>query len=358
MTNDRDSIQARLLANIDDKYDKSEGGFFYDAEMPVAIILESAYTEIGNILDKRFADTATGRNLDRVVKDVGLSRKLTTQSTGIVTITGVAGSPITKGELVASDSVQFQFTETTAIPSSGSINVYVRCVKYGVIGNVPIGAIKYFPKTLQGLQTVTNATAFTNGYDEETDEELRERYYAKVQAPSIGGNDADYKNWALSITGVGGAKVIPTWNGGGTVKVIIINSNKQPADSELVSKVQGFIDPHINGDGAGIAPVGATCTVVSAIAKNTNTAVNITIDTSIFTSKEEAKTKIIESITNYLKSIAFKSSYVSYAKVGSLILSIDGIADYDSSSLLLNGSVANVNIAEEEIAILGGVTVG
>lgn len=128
MSDSRAVIQARLLSNISDEYNKSEGEFMYDAEKPVAIELENAYTEIEGVLDKRFAETATGKDLDKVVKDIGLTRKLTTQSIGKVTITGVVGSPINKGELVASDSVSFEFTETLVVPESGIIDVSVKCV--------------------------------------------------------------------------------------------------------------------------------------------------------------------------------------------------------------------------------------
>jgi uncharacterized phage protein gp47/JayE len=231
MSDNRDVIQARLLANIDDKYDKTEGSFFYDVEKPVSIELESAYTIIEGLLDKRFADTSTGKDLDRVVKEVGLYRKLTQQAFDSVIITGMVGADINAGDLVASDNVSFAFTETTVIPASGTIVVGVICTTYGAIGNVPAGAIKYFPKTLAGLQTVTNTNAYTNGYDEESDASLRARYYVKVQTPGTSGNVYDYLNWSLSVVGTGNARIVPLWdvnngrNGAGSVQVILINSN-------------------------------------------------------------------------------------------------------------------------------------
>jgi uncharacterized phage protein gp47/JayE len=354
MSDSRDAILTRLLSNIDNSYDKSEGSFFYDAEKPVAIELESGYTQIEGLLDKRFADTATGKNLDRVVKEAGITRKVTTKSSKSVTITGVAGSSIPKGELVASDLVSFEFIETTIIPSGGIIDVTVLCTSYGTIGNVPVGAIKYFPKTLPGLQTVTNKEAFINGYDEEDDETLRQRYYTKIQTPVTSNNKNAYKNWALSISGVGGAKVKSLWNGNGTVKVIIINSNKRAADSTLVQAVKNYIDPN-DGDGEGQADIGAKCTVISATELAINVTVTLTIDTDTISSTL-AKSKIESAITEYLASIAFSQSYVSYAQVGSIILGITGIKDY--SNLKLNNGITNIAIGDEQIAVLGGVTVG
>ena len=354
MSDSRTVIQARLLSDISDEYNKSEGEFMYDAEIPVAIELEKSYSIVDGLLDKAFADTATGRNLDRVVARAGLSRKTTLRSSGIVTITGVVGAAITSGELVSSDSVNFAFTETTVIPESGSIDVNVQCTTYGAIGNVPAGSIKYFPKTLLGLKIVNNTLAFTNGYNEETNEELRTRYYTKVKTPVTSSNKNAYKNWALSINGVGSAKVKSLWDGPGTVKVIIINSNKMAADSTLVQSVKNLIDPG-NGDGEGESNIGPVCTVISAVELSINITVTLTIDTDT-TSTESAKLGIESGFTDYLADIAFSQDYVSYAKIGSIILGTIGIKDY--SNLKVNGGTSNITVGDEQVAVLGGVTLG
>lgn len=353
MSDSRDLIQARLLADIDDSYNKSEGEFLYDAEKPVAIELEAAYKTIEKLPNISFADTAEGKDLDKVVNKFGVYRKGTTQSNGVVTITGNPEAQVAKGELVATDTLSFMFTETKTIPSSGIIDVNVKCKTYGKIGNIPAGAIKYFPKTLNGLQTVKNINAFTNGYDEEDDDSLRERYYAKIQNPVTSANKAQFKNWALEVTGVGDAKVIPLWNGNGTVKIIIINSNKVGADSILVKSVQDYIDPNMNGDGSGKMPTcGAICTVASAAEKTININVNIETSEDI----DAIKPNIENSIKNYLENIAFKQDYVSYAKIGALIIEVDGVIDY--TNLTINNTTSNISISDVEVAVLGGVVLG
>lgn len=347
MSDNRDIIQSRLLNNIDNSYDKTEGTFFYDVLKPVAIELEKTYLVADMILDKSFADTATGKDLDRIVKEVGLSRKPTTKSYGMVTITGLKGAIIKKGEKVASDSINFIFTEDLVIPESKTINVKVECEKYGTIGNVPQGAIKYFPKTLEGLQTVINTQEFNNGYDEETDENLRERYYTKVRTPATSGNVYHYLNWSKEVIGVGDARVIPLWNGNGTVKVILINSNKTGADATLVTNVKNHIEEE--------RPIGATVTVVSAIERAINISVTLNID-ALNVTQADVITAIGNNIRDYLKKIAFKQNYVSYAQIGSLILDTNGVIDY--SNLKINNGIVNVEIDDTEVAILGGVVVG
>ncbi|EKQ51389.1 MULTISPECIES: baseplate J/gp47 family protein [unclassified Clostridium] len=353
MSDSRDVIQARLLSNISDEYNKSEGEVMYDAEKPVAIELESAYVRIDGMLDKRFADKANGKDLERVVKNEGIYRKLTTKSYSTVTITGIEGAPIVKGEKVASDNVNFVFTEDAVIPQSKTIEIKVECEKYGSIGNVPAGAIKYFPKTLAGLQTVTNKEAISNGYNEESDDELRKRYYAKIQTPSTSGNKYHYRNWALEVTGVGNARVLPLWNGNGTVKIVIINSNKTGADQALVNSVKNYIDP-VDGEGEGQAPIGATVTVVSAVEKSINVTANVSIvnGLNLGTIQEAFKTSLIE----YLQSVSFDTSYISIAKVGDILFNTDGVLDH--SDLKINNLAANVNLLDTEIAVVGTVQLG
>lgn len=347
MADSKEVIQERMLSNISDEYDKTEGSFFYDATRPVAIEFENLSAKADLILNKGFVDTASGTDLDKKCGEQGVYRKSATKSSGLVTITGVVGSAITSGEMVSSDNVNFIFKENKIIPVGGSIAIAVECEQYGTIGNVPVGAIKYFPKTLEGLQTVYNSTAFTNGYNAETDESLRERYYAKVQTPATSGNKWHYLNWAKEVTGVGDARVFPLANGPGTVKVVIINSNKRATDVTLINAVISHIEDS--------RPIGATIAVESATEKPIIVTVTLTIDVNNFTA-DQVKAAIENGLTEYFKSIAFKETYVSYAKIGNIIFDTPGVLDY--SNLQVNGGIVNIAVLDTEVAVLGGVTIG
>lgn len=346
-----ETILSEMLADIEDKYDKSKGSFVYDVLSSGANKFAQYDESINTMVERRFATTATGKDLQYVVVDHGVIPKTSTKSNGPVTITGIAGSPITKGEMVSAYAVKFKFIQDSVIPASGTIDVMVECEIYGIKGNVPIGAIRFFPKTLQGLQTVTNKTAFTNGYDGEEDPELKERFFEKVQEPATSGNEAEYKAWAKSITGVSDAKVIPIWdksngkNGAGTVKVIIINSDKRAADQTLIDSVKTYIE--------GVRPVGATVTVISALELSIN--VSATLILAPGQVLDNVKTVVETNITNYLKTIAFKQSFVSFAAMSSIIFNSQGVIDV--SNLNLNGDVANVQIENEQVAVLGSVLV-
>lgn len=346
-----EAILSEMIADIDDKYDKSKGSFVYDVLSAGANKFAHYDESIDTMVERRFATTATGKDLQYVVVDHGVIPKTSTKSNGPVTITGIVGSPITKGEMVSADAVKFKFIQDSIIPASGTIDVMVECEIYGTKGNVPIGAIRFFPKTLQGLQSVTNKTAFTNGYDGEEDPELKERFFEKVQEPATSGNEAEYKAWAKSIAGVSDARVIPLWdknngkNGAGTVKVIIINSDKRAADQTLIDSVKTYIES--------VRPVGATVTVESAAELLIN--VSATLILAPGQVLDNVKTVVKTNITNYLKTIAFKQSFVSFAAISSIIFNSQGVTDV--SNLNLNGGAANVQIENEQVAVLGSVLV-
>lgn len=347
MAETKDIILARMLGNVSGTYDKTEGSFIYDIESPLAIELESLSTKTDTVLNYGFVDTATGEYLDKKVSEHGIIRKAATKSIGTVTITGVAGSAIVSGELVASDNVNFIFTKDYVVPEPGTIDVEVICEIPGTIGNVPVGAIKTFPKTLEGLQTVTNANVFANGYDEEADDDLRARFYTKVQTPVTSGNKYHYKNWALEVTGVGDAKILPLWNGNGTVKIILINSNKRAADSTLINSVSEYIEEN--------RPIGATVTVESATELAINISLTLSIDENNYT-LTQVKSIIEANLTDYLADIAFTATYISYAKIGNIIINSKGVLDY--SNLKINSGTSNINIPDNQVAVLGGVTIG
>ncbi|MCB2310643.1 baseplate J/gp47 family protein [Clostridium tagluense] len=352
MSDSAETIQSRLLGDINPEYDKTEGSFFYDAEMPVSIELEKSYKEQESIFDKGFADTATGVDLERVVASCGIVRKPATKATSVVIITGTIGAVILKGDKVASDSINFIFTEDKIIDATLQVSVNVECEIEGVIGNVPVGAIKYFPITLAGLVSVANTNNISNGYNAELDEDLRIRYYEYVRTPATSGNKWHYRNWAKEVIGVGNAKVFPLWDksngkdGAGTVKVVIINSNKSAADVTLINAVSQHIEEE--------RPIGATVTVISAIEKTINATAKVILASGYNIS--DIHQEFLKLLDNYLKDIAFADTYLSYAKLGNILLNTPGALDY--TDLKINNGISNIGLQNEEIPIIGTVELG
>lgn len=337
-----DEIIEYMLASVPSEYDTSVGSFFYDLLYPVAEQVYRLQDSISTLDLNAFALTAVGEYLDRKVAEQGITRKAATYATGTVRISGDVGATIQKGSKVAADEVLFAVDKAAVIPNNGFIDLPATCVTAGAVGNVDVGDINYFPVTLPKLIEVTNITEFTGGYDEESDSELLERYLEKVSRPNVSGNKYHYIEWAKEVSGVGDASVIPLWNGPGTVKVVIVNSLNQPADDELITAVAEHIEE--------LRPIGAEVTVVSA------NELTITISMNISSTVTETMTEDIETaIANYLSSEALTKGYISYAKIGSIILAVDGVEDY--SSLKLNNGTANITIADGTVPVLGSVSI-
>jgi uncharacterized phage protein gp47/JayE len=339
----KEVILQRLLDNVPDEYDKSEGSFFYDNFASVATELEIGYREQEKGFNQILIKNASGENLETRCEEKGIFRKKGTKATGLVTITGEEGATIKIGDKVASDILTYTVLDTATIKNEELI-AKVECDQYGAIGNAPVAAIKFFPITLPGLNTVTNRKPFNNGYNEESDDALRERYYTKVRTPSTSGNKYHYKLWAKEVTGIGDAKVFPLAYGPGTVKVVVINAEKQPVSTELVKKVYQNMEL--------VRPIGATVTVASAISKVINVTAKIVVS-------NDSTINIVKDLFNsevkaHLKEVAFNQSYVSYAKIGTLLLNIKGVIDYQE--LKINNGVANVPLLEEQVPVLGTIS--
>ncbi len=345
MGNSQAEILARMLDNISDEYDKTEGSFFYDLTSPAAIELALVYTLANTILAAGFAQTTSGTYLDYRAGEHGITRKAATKATGTITFTGTVDTVIPTGSLVATVAgVQFQTTEEVTIGGGGTIDASIEAVIAGTSGNKPAGSINSLPVSIAGVSSVTNAGATTGGTDTETDADLLERYLEAVQEPATSGNSAHYKQWAKEVLGVGDARVFPLWNGAGTVKILLIDPDMQPVESSVVTDTAAYIEE--------VRPIGATVTVASATGLNIDVSATVSLESSAVLA--DVQTDFTTALTEYLKKIAFDKTFVSYAVVGSLLLNTDGVVDY--TSLLVNSGTSNVTIADTEVAIVGTVS--
>ena len=83
------------------------------------------------------------------------------------------------------------------------------------------------------LQSATVVELLIPGQDEESTESLRAKYFYSVNNIPFGGNTADYKKIVNEYDGVGACKVVPVWNGAGTVKIILLDSGFGAPDPHL-----------------------------------------------------------------------------------------------------------------------------
>lgn len=327
-----DVILADMLSRVSDDVDKRESSPIYAAVAPCAYKLAEYYVQLDNFMDLLFGDTASGEYLDRLVADFGITRKPATASLRKVT----TSDAVTVGSRWGINDVVFDITAEL------SANVYsATCETAGAIGNTYSGTLSNIDNTSDVAATL--ADIITPGADEETDDALRERYFEQVQNPATSGNAAAYKAWALSVSGVGGAKVEALWNGAGTVKVLIVN-NDMAIETDLESTVAVYIET--------VRPIGATVTVTSPTGKSIGVTAAVTLDGS--QTIAAVQSAFTAAVTSYLKSTVFETYSVSYAKIGSLLLTTDGVSDY--TDLQVNGGTSNIAIGTEELPIAGTIT--
>ncbi|MEC0370893.1 baseplate J/gp47 family protein [Paenibacillus chibensis] len=347
-----DEIFKQLLADIGEQYDKTEGYLVYDLLKSVALALNTKAGRLDEIESLLDVENMTYPLLDIFVKQrKGIERNLATYSKGTLLVTG--NGTINTGDLFETPSgVQFESKEKKSIVGTGQITVQARIA--GPTGNVPAQMITQMPVTIPGITQVTNPEPTKDGYEEESDDSLRERYYIAVRTPPTSANTYHYLSWAKEISGVGAVKVFPLERGENTVEVVIIDQERKPASASLVAKVQEHIDPGSEGLGNGEAPIGAKCFVISASGLDINVTASVTKSSDL--TDLEVLANIQLSIAEYLKGVAFISDYVSYARIGEAILNSSGVEDY--SGLLLNGAADNVAVGRKEVAVLGVVSIG
>lgn len=340
-----ETILQSMLANTDEKFDKSDGSFLYDVQKSVAIEIAKLETKSASFVDKIDVEKLVDEELKRFVyQRTGITRRAATFATGPVELVVAATAVVNTGDLVAAEDVFYEIIGAGNL-TPGTHLVQVKCMQSGSIGNVPAGAINTFPVTLSNIGAVRNPLAFANGYDAETDETLRQRYYAKLRNPGKAGNPDHFKEWAQEVSGVGKVKVTPRWNGPLTVRIAILDSNDDFAQPELLEQVLTHILAQLS--------IGPTITVITAQRLKVDIQAKFVLAEGYAWSN--VAQKISESLNRYFNEIAFADDveYISYAQIGRNLLSVEGVADY--SDLLINGGTNNLSVNEIEKAVAGSV---
>ncbi|WP_294376878.1 baseplate J/gp47 family protein [uncultured Clostridium sp.] len=329
---------------------------FYNADMPVSYELSYITMLLDEITKFMFAQSACDNGyseyLTRKCADLGVDRKLAQSATGTIKVTGRVNSKLPAESMVSTvEGVVFITDTDLVIDSTGVGYVTITAKEKGSKYNVEANTITTFPLKYSGIISITNEEKIVNGYDEESDYDLLERYLFKIRTTATSGNANHYKIWATEVNGVGKCKVFETTNEkgeeqNGHVLVIITDSNKRKASEELLTACYNHIEDE--------RPVNAKVHVISAGEVPLNISATIYFDSTQY-SLEDIKKKISNSITNYLKEKAFsetdKSTYVSYNKIGSIISDTVEVEDYDA--LLINGGTSRINIKNTEIPVLG-----
>ena len=331
------SILQRMMEKVPAKYDKREGSVIHDALAPTAIEHQLLYMDMETLEKEMFADTQSREYLVKRAAERGITPKEATPARWkAVFIPPELSIPI--GERFNNDEMNLTVTAKL------SPGVYeLECETAGAAGNALAGSLIPM-EYINGLRSATLTELLDAGTDEEDTEAFRARYLELLRKPAASGNAQDYYNWAMSVTGVGAAKVYPLASGPGTVKVVIANADKKAASAALVQETQEYIDS--------VRPVGAAVTVASAAELPVNVTAKISIGKGENSASVSSKFQL--ALIRYLAENAYEAGSVNLSMIGKILLETDGVTDY--SELKLNGKAENVELTEEQIAVAGTVT--
>ena len=246
----------------------------------------------------------------------------------------------------------------------------LRCEEAGTIGNQYSGTLVNIT-FIKGVSTAEMSTLLIPARNTETDEELRVRYFAALNQKAFGGNIADYREKVTALSGVSAVQIYPVWNGGGTVKLSIVDPEYNPVSNEYIKEVQEYIDPENSqgetGDGLGIAPIGHKVTVV------TPTEVSVAVSATLVLKTGYTKGQVEEPIKNalaaYIKELRQSwaisndlnqySTAIFIARVTSAIVNVAGVANV--THVTLNGAAEDIEFTEnaqiQQLPKLGEVTI-
>ena len=342
--NDEDEIHDEMMDLIPDEFDKSEGQHFYNFTRPVAYIISQLrgfdHPEAIKLIWPQFSN---GEYLELHSEQKSISRKEAQPATGIIKITGNAGTVIPEGYIVSTESKNdissqdYATDEECVIGEEGTVTVKATALVAGIDGNTAAETIVVNTSSYDDVTSVTNEAPFTGGVEEEDDDSLYARLYAynQMQGDSNVGNPSDYKRWAEEVQGTGTAKVIRATDTSGKVTIILSDGNGDPASAELCDKVYNHIMSPDDED-ARIAPCGANLVVVAPETKTVTITGTVELTAG---SIENITDTFAEQLKKYYTT-AIENGEVLYHKVCNILGDIDGV--YDLSGVTINGGTANI----------------
>lgn len=367
---DYDYFLRKMLDAVPDNIDKREGSIIYDALAPAALVMGQQSLDMANVIKETYIKTASGEFLDYRAIEHGTSRYPATQTEAKAKVLNDKKEPLDNvqiGDKFASIGDSPIFYVVTKINSDLTIELTAETA--GSSANSYIGQVlPVTPNDLLSWAEITEITAPAR--DVESDDHLRARLLSSQSWIAYGGNVADYLDMTSKIDEVGAAQIYPTWNGGGTVKVVILNNDLMPASASLVQKVKNTLDPEDKqAEGYGLAPIDHAVTVTAPEILKVDVSIQLQLTDQ---ANKVAVEKGIKDMLNELFSELRKDWNTINATVGrgyslsiyrsrilSKIMLIDGVAD--SQFPKLNGEDKDIHLIfsneVSQLPILGEVTI-
>lgn len=341
-----ETILKRMLDKVPNMFDKREGSIIYDAVAPAAAELAQMYIELDVVINESFADTESREFLIRRAAELGVIPYPSTYA--VFKAEFNINVPI--GTRFSMDKYNYIITEKIE-----------ECIYKAQCETIGSGPNRYIGRLIpidyiEGLESAKLTELIIPGEEEEDTEVFRARYIENLNSDAFGGNISDYKNKVKAIKGVGNVRVYPVWNGGGTVKLVITDSDYNVPTSALIEEVQTQIDPIQNaGEGFGIAPIGHIVTVEAVKEKEINISAEITLQEGYFV--EDVIAQLENSWGAYIADLRKKwgdsNLVVRLSYLDNIALEVSNVVDIANTTI--NGEHKNLVLEDDYIPKLGEV---
>lgn len=345
-----DALLEEGLGYVSDGVLKTEGSLVYNAISLLAFELERLYIQADYMLEQIDPETATYDNLVKLCAQRGIYP----ESGTCVEVAVVGNAPIPIGSRFSLSAYTYV---VTAVIDAATFTYRAQCETAGSGPNGLTGTVTMITY-VEDLTTAAVTEVLVAGDDASTQAELLAAYKASFNSSAYGGNVADYKAKINSFDGISGCKIYPVWNGGGTVKAVLIGSDYGVVSETLVAEIQEEMCA-TPSTGYGIAPIGHDATIVSVSSVPVNIVTNITFATGYSWADSGADIRI--ALEDYLLGLretwssgdvnTYITVYVS--RVESAILSVEGVLDVSGTTL--NGSASNLVLSWDAIPAMGTV---
>ncbi len=310
------------------------------------------------------AATSWGGDLDSWMADYGFKRLAATASAGQVTFarfTATAQAVVPVGSIVQTGDGTQSFTVTvdttnaaynaTIVTGGGyvlasgvsSISAPVQAVNAGTQGNVHSGSITSLAQSISGVDTVTNAAAFANGIDTETDTAFRARFVlyiaslSKATKIAIGAAIANVQQ-GLQYT------LTENYDYSGTLDYgffyVVIDDGTGYPSSALQASVGSAIEAvrGLTSRFAVFAPVVVTATPTMVL----TTAAGYTHATVV--------AQVTAALQAFINGLALGAS-LPYTQLAAIAYGVAGVTNV--SGVLLNGGAADLTATPKQAIICG-----
>lgn len=344
-----ENIMADMMESVPDGIDNQEGSLVYLACTKMAALGEDIYEAIAEASDNMMVDSADLEHLIQLGSMMGIP------------IIG-ATNAVFKAQFNIAFEIgdEFEHTEqdltyvVTELIDNDQHIYKVENVDGGTEANAYLGDIE--PDEFKdGFETGKLLELLTPGKDEEDEEDYRFRLLNSTDARAYAGNRAYYLQEVGEIQGVGSVIASRVTATDHNVEILFLDDKGGIPSPELVAQVQKIVDPTLDGEGYGLAPIGAKVKVLTPVAD----ALGVTATIQMEPGKElsDIKAQLDAAVTSYFAELAgnwddsASGLVVRIAKIESKLIDVPGVVDI--SNLKIAGTAGNKTLEPYHIPVKG-----